>query len=84
MIHYPFSHESAASAELPTRHFHWGIQTFRSIEDGGGLTDSTMVEVEAEDESEAISKAMALLTRANYRVAWVRETCSLDPTLKGS
>lgn len=74
------------SDELPeTRgsgHMHWGITAFHHVDEQGAFTDSCQIEVEADNEVQAVARAMQIIQRANYRVSWVRETCTTDPALK--
>ncbi len=66
-----------------TGHLHWGITAFHSIDDDGTLKDSVTIEVEAATEMQAVSRAMEIIERENYRVAWVREACTRDPAITG-
>lgn len=66
-----------------TGHLHWGITAFYSMDEDGGMRDAVTIEVEADNEEQAVSRAMEIITRENYRVSWVREGCTADPVLKG-
>lgn len=79
-IYWPYQEERADTDG--TKHFHWGVQAFTEMQDGGNMTDVVMLEVEAPNEELAITRAMSVLQRPYYRVNWVREACSIDPTLK--
>lgn len=67
-------------AEKPqgTNHIHWGVTAFAEWAENGAMSDSVQVEVEAPDEPTAIARAMAIIQRPNYRVTWVRESCTQD------
>jgi hypothetical protein len=65
-----------------SKHLHWGITAFAEWAETGELRDSLTVEVEAPTEELAIARAQAIVVRPEYRVAWVRESCSLDPELR--
>lgn len=66
-----------------TGHLHWTIQAFSEWGDNGTTIDVVTVEVEAPDEPTAIARAHIIVERNNYRVAAVRESCSLDRDVKG-
>lgn len=64
-------------------HIHWTIQAYQSRNrETGGMDDVLTVEVEAANETEAIWRAMEIIQRNAYRVTSVRESCTLDPTVR--
>jgi hypothetical protein len=81
VISWPFTVADDRVPTKGTQHLHWGITAFHHMEDGN-FQDSVTIEVEADNELQAISRAMEVLERANYRVSWVREACSVDEALK--
>jgi len=46
------------------------------------MLDSLSVEVEADNEQQAIARAQELVQRPWYRVSWIREACTADKELK--
>lgn len=84
MIYWPYVQKDDRAETHGTGHFHWGITAFHSVDEDGTLKDAVSIEVEAANEVEAISRAMDIIERPNYRVAWVKEACAKDPTLGGS
>lgn len=69
--------------EVPgTGHLHWGITAFAEVTQEGNFADAVSIEVEGSTEQEAIMRAQNILVRPNYRVSYVREACSIDPTLR--
>lgn len=83
MIYWPYVQKDDRSETHGTGHLHWGITAFHSVDEDGTLKDAVSIEVEAGNEVEAISRAMDIIERANYRVAWVKEACAADPAVKG-
>ncbi len=66
-----------------TDHLHWVINAFvRYDEATDRMIDMITVEVEAPTEALAIARAQRIVPRPLYRVASVRETCSLDRDLR--
>lgn len=84
MIYWPYVQKDDRAETYGTGHFHWGITAFHSAEEDGTLKDTVTIEVEAASEIEAISRAMDIIERPNYRVAWVKEACTKDPTINGN
>jgi hypothetical protein len=82
LISWPFTVADDRAQTKGTGHFHWGITAFHEVLDGQ-FQDAVSIEVEADNEQQAISRAMEILERANYRVSWVREACTTDPQVKG-
>lgn len=66
-----------------TGHVHWGITAYVELDrDTGQMLDSLSVEVEADNEQQAIARAQELVQRPWYRVSWIREACTVDKELK--
>lgn len=64
-------------------HLHWGVLAFVELtNDGMTFSDAVNLEVEASTEQEAVARAMNIINRPNYRISFVREACSLDPTVR--
>lgn len=83
VISWPLSPPEALPETRGSGHIHWGVLAYHHLEDGQ-FTDSCLIEVEADNEQQAIARAQQILTRANYRISWVRETCTKDAALKES
>lgn len=81
MIMWPYQEERPETEG--TMHLHWGITAFHSVLEDGTMRDTVQIEVEAPDEEAAIARAQEIIVRPYYRVGWIREACSIDPSLKG-
>ncbi len=84
LISWPFT---VADDRVPTKgtmHLHWGITAFHHIDENNQFFDAVGIEVEADNELQAISRAMEIIERANYRVSWVKEACTTDPQVRQS
>jgi len=79
VISWPFTVADDRVPTKGTQHLHWSITAFHHLDDQGNFYDSVAIEVEADNEQQAISRAMEIIERANYRVSWVREACTTDP-----
>jgi hypothetical protein len=83
VISWPFTVADDRTETKGTEHFHWGITAYHHLDEQGNFSDAVSIEVEADNEPQAISRAMEILERANYRVSWVREACTTDPQVRG-
>lgn len=92
-IYWPRMSEEEIPPTLGSGHVHCTITAFHDVNTDGGLSDASSIDVEVNIsearevglsiEQYAIARAQALIVRANYRLASVRETCTLDTALKG-
>lgn len=82
VISWPLADQSELPETRGSGHIHWGITAFHHMDEEGTFQDSCSIEVEADDEVQAIARAQQLIQRANYRVSWVREICTKDTALK--
>jgi hypothetical protein len=82
VISWPLTDPDALPQTHGSNHRHWGILAYYDIDANGNFTDTSQIEVEAENEPEAIARAQLIITRANYRVSWVKEICTKDAALK--
>jgi hypothetical protein len=79
-----FVHSFVEVSERPlfhkgSEHYHWTVNAFVWFdEETGAINDSVTISVEAQDEQEAIMKAMAIVERPVYRITSVTEACSWD------
>lgn len=75
-IHWPFVEPQERDPIEGSGHLHWTVTAYMEYDrERGGFIDTVMVEVEAPDERRAISRAMAIVERAQYRVTAVHEAC---------